>query len=133
MLNKKTIILGTLNYTNFIRQKTTKLSPEDRRKLFNAEKVYGQPTPSSHPHLLKENEIVQGITLDEIVQRRHELLETIKAYSYSNHPNYKNHLIIIPSATKKFISGSIPYVFRQNSDFLYFSGCLENDSISTLR
>lgn len=59
-------------------------------------------------------------------------METIKAFSAANHPNFKNHLIVIPSATKKYISASIPYVFRQNTDFLYFSGCLENDTILAL-
>lgn len=82
--------------------------------------------------LKNQNEVVQGITLDEIIHRRVELMETIKAYSQVNHPNIKTHLIIIPSATKKFISATIPYVFRQNTDFLYFSGCLENDSILAL-
>lgn len=123
---------GTINYTNFVRHKTTKLSLENRRKLITDDKIYGQPTPTTHPHLLKQNEIVQGISLDEIVNRRHELMETIKAYSHVNHPTFKNHLIVIPSASKKYISASIPYVFRQNTDFLYFSGCLENDSILVL-
>lgn len=30
------------------------------------------------------------------------------------------------------MSDKIPYVFRQNSDFLYFSGCLEPDSVLTI-
>jgi Xaa-Pro aminopeptidase len=75
---------------------------------------------------------VQGITLEEINYRRIQLMETVKAYSQTNYPNVKNHLVIIPSATKKYISASIPYVFRQNSDFIYFSGCLEQDSILAL-
>lgn len=36
--------------------------------------------------------------------------------------------VIIPSATKKYMSDKIPYVFRQNTDYLYLSGCLEPDS-----
>jgi Xaa-Pro aminopeptidase len=107
------------------------LSLDDSRKF--GDKIFGQPTHNTHPHILKSpKEIVQGITLDEIINRRVELMDTVKAYSQANHPNFKNHLIIIPSATKKFISASIPYVFRQNTDFLYFSGCLENDSILAL-
>lgn len=34
----------------------------------------------------------------------------------------------MPSASKKYMSDKIPYVFRQNSDFLYLTGCLEPDS-----
>ncbi|XP_030759104.1 xaa-Pro aminopeptidase 3 isoform X2 [Sitophilus oryzae] len=34
-------------------------------------------------------------------------------------------MIIIPSANKQFMSDKIPYIFRQNSDFLYLTGCQE--------
>lgn len=37
--------------------------------------------------------------------------------------------VVIPSATKLYMSDKIPYVFRQNSDFLYLSGCLEPDTV----
>ena len=111
------------------RLKTTQVSIKDQRKWLQSEKLYGQPTFKTHPHMLKENELIQGVKLDEIINRRLRLMETIKAYSTTNHDGAKNHLIVIPSGTKKFISASIPYVFRQNSDFLYLSGCLEQDSI----
>lgn len=108
------------------------MSIKDQRKWLQSEKLYGQPTFKTHPHLLKENELVQGVKLDEIVSRRQRLMETIKAYSSTNHRAAKQHLIVIPSGTKKYISASIPYVFRQNSDFLYLSGCLEQDTILVL-
>ncbi|CRK89593.1 CLUMA_CG003262, isoform A [Clunio marinus] len=122
------------DFTKFLsfRKKTTQLSIKDKRKWLQSEKLYGQPTFKTHPHLLKENELVQGIKLEEIVTRRTRLADTIKAYSSSNHTTIKNHLIVIPSGTKKFISASIPYVFRQNSDFLYLTGCLEQDSLLVL-
>ncbi|KAG5683565.1 hypothetical protein PVAND_012838 [Polypedilum vanderplanki] len=115
-----------------IRHKTTKFSIKDKSQFLKPQRLYGQPTYRTHPHLLKAGEIVQGITSDEISYRRIQLMETIKAYSAANYPNVKNHLVVIPSATKKYISASIPYVFRQNSDFVYFSGCLEPDSILAL-
>lgn len=105
---------------------------KDKRKWLRSENLYGQPTFKTHPHLLRENELVQGVKLDEIVTRRLRLMETIKAYSATNHRAAKHHLVVVPSGTKKFISASIPYVFRQNSDFLYLSGCLEQDSILVL-
>lgn len=112
-----------------IRFKTTQVSVNEKRKWLQSDKTYGQPTFKTHPHMLKENELVQGVKLDEIVTRRTRLMETIKAYSSTNLRTVKNHLIVIPSGTKKYISAVIPYVFRQNSDFLYLSGCLEQDSI----
>lgn len=45
----------------------------------------------------------------------------------------QNHFVLIPSATKKYMSENIPYVFRQNSDFLYLTGCLESDSALILQ
>jgi Xaa-Pro aminopeptidase len=56
-------------------------------------------------------------------------MDTIASYSAKNHVGIKNHLIVIPSGVKKYISATIPYVFRQSSDFLWLSGCLEQDSI----
>ena len=36
-------------------------------------------------------------------------------------------IVVIPSASKLYMSGKIPYVFRQDSDFFYLTGCLEPD------
>lgn len=44
----------------------------------------------------------------------------------------KHNVIIVPSATKLYMTEKIPYVFRQNSDFLYLSGCLEPDTALVL-
>lgn len=40
--------------------------------------------------------------------------------------------MVIPSATKVFMSEKIPYVFRQNTDFLYLTGCMEPDCVLVL-
>ncbi|XP_053689793.1 xaa-Pro aminopeptidase 3 [Sabethes cyaneus] len=94
---------------------------------------YGQPMPSTHPHLLQDGELVTGVGLAEIQTRRRTLFELVRKYAKDNlKRDAKEHLIIIPSASKKYMSDKIPYVFRQNSDFLYLSGCLEPDSVLTL-
>lgn len=121
-----------IDFINQARTKTTQVSVKDQRKWLQAEVNYGQPTFKTHPHMLKEYELIQGVKLDEIINRRLRLMQTIKAYSATNYEGVKNHLIVIPSAVKKFISATIPYVFRQNSDFLYLSGCLEQDSVLVL-
>lgn len=54
---------------------------------------YGQPTPESHPHLLEPGEIVQGITLDEIKNRRIELMENIHKHVMSIDNNSKSNLV----------------------------------------
>lgn len=40
--------------------------------------------------------------------------------------------MVICSSSKKYMSDKIPYFFRQNSDFLYLTGCLEPDSCLVL-
>lgn len=91
--------------------------------------VYGQPTASTHPHLVKEGEVVPGITLTELKNRRENFAKTVRM-----HENIGQHadvpfIAIIPSASKVYMSDSIPYVFRQNTDFLYLTGCQEPDSV----
>lgn len=88
----------------------------------------GQPTATTHPHLIKNREVIPGIRLDELKQRRNKLMQNIISRAYDAASN-KSHIIILPSASKSYMSDKIPYVFRQNTDFLYFSGCQEPDSI----
>lgn len=37
-------------------------------------------------------------------------------------------MVLVPSATVRYMSDKIPYVFRQNTDFLYLTGCQEPES-----
>lgn len=39
---------------------------------------------------------------------------------------------IVPSATKLCMTEDIPYVFHQNNDYLYLSGCLSPDTLLIL-
>ncbi|XP_008545124.1 xaa-Pro aminopeptidase 3 [Microplitis demolitor] len=89
--------------------------------------TYGQPTPQTHPHLIKPGELVPGIKLEEFKTRRTKLAE----YIFKNYTSkdLNSHIVIIPSASKVYMSDKIPYVFRQNTDFLYFTGCQEPDSV----
>ncbi|CAL7948080.1 unnamed protein product [Xylocopa violacea] len=88
----------------------------------------GQPTAVTHPHLVKDGEILPGIQRYEFEQRRDKLIENISSYACIRNLG-KSHIVIIPSSSKVYMSGNIPYVFRQNTDFLYFTGCQEPDSI----
>ncbi|XP_076232063.1 xaa-Pro aminopeptidase 3 [Calliopsis andreniformis] len=88
----------------------------------------GQPTPITHPHLMKDGEIVPGIQLYEVKTRRDKLIESIISHTSSTNVN-KSHIIILPSSSKVYMSDKIPYVFRQNTNFLYFTGCQEPDCV----
>lgn len=93
--------------------------------------TFGQPTHQTHPHLVKPGELLPGIRLEEFKERRTKLVERILSDEYvANNPG--THVVLIPSSTTVHMSDKIPYVFRQNTDFLYFTGCQEPDSLLML-
>uniref|UniRef100_A0A0B7B652 Aminopeptidase P N-terminal domain-containing protein n=1 Tax=Arion vulgaris TaxID=1028688 RepID=A0A0B7B652_9EUPU len=89
---------------------------------------FGQPASQTHPHLIAEGEVTPGLTKEEFHQRRCNLvksaLESFKGVKSASH-----HLFIIPSASTVYMINDIPYPFRQNTDFLYFCGFQEPDSL----
>ena len=87
----------------------------------------GQPTYLTHPHLLKEGELVAGVTATEFLERRQRFITSIRKAAGDRKSNGVN-IVVIPSASKQYMSEKIPYVFRQNSDFVYLTGCLEPDA-----
>ncbi|XP_060664287.1 xaa-Pro aminopeptidase 3 [Drosophila nasuta] len=102
--------------------------------LRHGQRALGQPTCYTHPHLIKANELVPGVELREFQLRRTSLMQGLKAYAESfgdefNGRASKSHMLVIGAAAKKYMSGKIPYVFRQSSDFYYLTGCLEPDAI----
>lgn len=107
------------------------LSAQNFESLQKNGTAFGQPTPFTHPHLLKPHELVAGVTLDEFKRRRQQLMESIRKHCISAHRPQRN-TVIVPAACKKYMTDKIPYVFRQNSDFFYLTGCLEPDSILVL-
>ncbi|XP_014270651.1 xaa-Pro aminopeptidase 3 [Halyomorpha halys] len=88
------------------------------------QKTFGQPTPESHPHLLKPGELVPGFKLEEFKDRRDSLAKKILSVDQNS-----NHVVLIPSSCTQYMTEKIPYIFRQNSDFRYLTGCLEPDSV----
>ena len=91
---------------------------------------FGQPAADTHPHLIQEGEVTPGITKDEFRSRRHHLMDAIANTTPAQHIH--RHIVIIPSATKLYMSNDIPYQFRQNTDFLYLCGFQEPDSLLIL-
>lgn len=73
-----------------------------------------------------------GVRQDEFRERRFRLMEGIHRHAAKHDSSLKQHLVVIPSATKVYMTEKIPYMFRQNTDFLYLSGCLEPDSALVL-
>ncbi|XP_055588503.1 xaa-Pro aminopeptidase 3-like [Uranotaenia lowii] len=115
-------------------ENATETSPTPSRPLGNALISYGQPLPETHPHLLQPGQLLPEVSVQEFQARRKALLRLARnaITGDGKDRNFKEHMIIIPSSGKKYMSDKIPYVFRQNSDFLYLSGCLEPDTVLTL-
>ncbi|XP_045453239.1 xaa-Pro aminopeptidase 3-like [Melitaea cinxia] len=88
--------------------------------------IVGQPTCYTHPHMIAEGHLTCGITQQEYKERRDTLVNKLNAEPDHAH---KSHVVIIPAACKQYMSDKIPYVFRQNSDFFYLTGCLEPSAI----
>ncbi|CAL1532454.1 unnamed protein product [Lymnaea stagnalis] len=89
---------------------------------------FGQPAAQTHPHLIAEGEVTPGITRKEFHKRRCRLVESAVEV-FKGVKSVKHHLFVFPSATTVYMTNDIPYPFRQNSDFLYFCGFQEPDSV----
>lgn len=91
--------------------------------------IFGQPTCHTHPHMVPSDHLTCGITQLEYKERRDTLVSKLAAEIDNKN---KTHIIVIPAACKQFMSDNIPYVFRQNSDFFYLTGCLEASAVLVL-
>ncbi|XP_072225260.1 xaa-Pro aminopeptidase 3 [Leuresthes tenuis] len=94
----------------------------------------GQPSPFTHPHLIKHGEVTPGISQTEYELRRHKLASLIEAQADRLGPSASssNHVVVVLSHPTRYMSNDIPYPFHQNQDFLYLSGFLEPDSALVL-
>uniref|UniRef100_UPI00398F01DC xaa-Pro aminopeptidase 3 isoform X2 n=1 Tax=Pristiophorus japonicus TaxID=55135 RepID=UPI00398F01DC len=89
----------------------------------------GQPSPFTHPHLLKTGEVTPGLTQMEYALRRHKLLSLI----HKEAPEPCDHAVVLLSHPTYYMTNDIPFPFHQNTNFLYLCGFQEPDSILLLR
>jgi intermediate cleaving peptidase 55 len=61
---------------------------------------FGQPLPSTHPHLLAPGELTRGISADEYEQRRKRLMDGLE----------EGAVVIVAGGRLKYASGKILYV-----------------------
>lgn len=72
--------------------------------------------------------MLPGLKVAEFEARRKNFMNLIAKDVMNTYGKSMYIVAIIPSATKMYMSTGIPFVFRQNADFLYLSGCLEPDT-----
>ncbi|KAF3700473.1 putative Xaa-Pro aminopeptidase 3 [Channa argus] len=94
----------------------------------------GQPSPFTHPHLIKHGEVTPGLSQIEYELRRHRLASLIEAQTDKLVPSASSstHVVLVLSHPTRYMTNDIPYPFHQNQDFLYLSGILEPDSALVL-
>ncbi|PQQ10906.1 putative Xaa-Pro aminopeptidase 3 [Prunus yedoensis var. nudiflora] len=111
------IVLGRLLQRTSIRQAIG-------RRAYSTKKIVdiGQPSPASHPQLLKEGEITPGITSEEYTLRRNKLLEVLP----------EKGLAIFAAAPVKMMTDVVPYTYRQDADYLYITGCHKPGGVAVL-
>lgn len=125
------MILGYQLLMQFSAETTAKSDSTQRECTRKAHAIGGQPTSLTHPHLIKNGEITPGILLQEFKIRRSKLVKSITLETHAKSA-HRQQIIVIPASSKVYMSDKIPYIFRQNTDFLYFSGCQEPDSVLVL-
>uniref|UniRef100_A0A667WPQ4 X-prolyl aminopeptidase 3, mitochondrial n=1 Tax=Myripristis murdjan TaxID=586833 RepID=A0A667WPQ4_9TELE len=94
----------------------------------------GQPSPFTHPHLIKHGEVTPGLSQTEYELRRQRLASLIEAKADRLGPSASSstHVVIVLSHPTRYMTNDIPYPFHQHQDFLYLSGFLEPDSALVL-
>ncbi|XP_040927766.1 xaa-Pro aminopeptidase 3 [Betta splendens] len=94
----------------------------------------GQPSPFTHPHLIKQGEVSPGLSQADFELRRHQLALLIEAQAERLGPSASSctHVLIVLSHATHYMTNDIPYLFHQNQDFLYLTGFLEPDSALVL-
>jgi intermediate cleaving peptidase 55 len=116
-------------------------SSQSSTPLQRSNRRYGQPLPSTHPHLFPHrlpllggadiepfdahgfpnvafDELTPGIPASEYEDRRRKLMDRLPEKS----------VVVVMAGRTKMMSGKIFYRFRQDSNFLYLTGFQEPDS-----
>ncbi|KAF3909377.1 hypothetical protein AA313_de0200845 [Arthrobotrys entomopaga] len=88
----------------------------------NYKLAVGQPTPETHPHLLKAGELTRGIQTSEYIARRKKLANLLP----------DGGVAVFQAASLKYRSGPVFYEFHQDPDFFYLTGFLEPDAIGVV-
>jgi intermediate cleaving peptidase 55 len=79
--------------------------------LFFSTMTMGQPTASTHPHLLSPGELTPGLTREAFASRRARLAASLPPGS----------VIVVPSAPTSWMSHDVAYPYRADTDFRYLT------------
>ncbi|XP_023584841.1 xaa-Pro aminopeptidase 3 isoform X4 [Trichechus manatus latirostris] len=110
-------------------QRKYSLQPILERKIPN--RYLGQPSPLTHPHLLRPGEVTPGLSQVEYALRRHKLMSLIQKEAQGQRGT--DQTVVLLSNPTYYMSNDIPYTFHQDNNFLYLCGFQEPNSILVLQ
>ncbi|KAF6122632.1 X-prolyl aminopeptidase 3 [Phyllostomus discolor] len=110
-------------------QRRYSLQPVPKRRIPN--RYLGQPSPFTHPHLLRPGEVTPGLSQVEYALRRHKLMSLI--HKEVQGQSGTDQTVVLLSNPTYYMSNDIPYTFHQDNNFLYLCGFQEPDSILVLQ
>ncbi|XP_036157641.1 xaa-Pro aminopeptidase 3 isoform X3 [Myotis myotis] len=118
-----------VNRCLFCSQRRYSLQPIPDRRVPN--RYLGQPSPFTHPHLLRPGEVTPGLSQVEYALRRHKLMSLI--HKEAQGQSGTDQTVVLLSNPTYYMSNDIPYTFHQDNNFLYLCGFQEPDSILVLQ
>ncbi|XP_040842476.1 xaa-Pro aminopeptidase 3 [Ochotona curzoniae] len=110
-------------------QRRYSLQPVPERQI--PQRYLGQPSPFTHPHLLRPGEVTPGLSQVEYALRRHKLMSLI--HKEVQGQSGTDQTVVLLSNPTYYMSNDIPYPFHQDNNFLYLCGFQEPDSILVLQ
>ncbi|EGC40260.1 hypothetical protein DICPUDRAFT_96298 [Dictyostelium purpureum] len=118
------------NNNVFLNNNNNKVSNINKRYFTNSNIILnnvkplaiGQPTHETHPHLLEKDEVTKGIKKEEFKERRNKLLKPFAIGS----------IVVLFTPPEPMMSYDIPWDFRQNTNFNYFTGFNEPEAVLVL-
>ena len=84
-------------------------------------RLAGQPTPATHPELLRPGELLPGVGAAELARRRAALAALLPPDSVA----------VVPAQAVSFVTGVIPHPYRQDADFAYLTG-LQQQAVAVI-
>ncbi|XP_063283659.1 xaa-Pro aminopeptidase 3 isoform X2 [Pelobates fuscus] len=117
----------TVSVSFLIRKYSTKTELRQVPKRY-----LGQPSPFTHPHLLKAGEVTPGLTQEEYALRRYKLMSLIQR-EFNALGGGTDHAVLFFSNPTVYMTNDIPFPFHQHNDLLYMCGFMEPDSILLLQ
>jgi intermediate cleaving peptidase 55 len=83
---------------------------------------FGQPTPVTHPNIMKKGEVTPGLSANEFETRRSNLMKSLPDGS----------TVVSVGYSTRYMTNNIFYPFHQNTDFWYLCGFNEPDAAMIL-